>query len=285
MAASAPLQEQQHLWADWPAGREDEKAAFLAQLTQLDGQYGGGLAQYVANAKQLLSDSKAGVNPLDGWAPSVPTGEIITPGSADYAEFEKLGASVAGDTVFVLVAGGLGERLGYSGIKVALPTETLTGQCYLEYYCKYILQLCPRNPCLVIMTSDDTDAPTRSLLEANGHFGMPPSAVVLLKQNKVAAIADNDANLALKKGDRFTIETKPHGHGDVHYLIYEAGLTSDWVAEGRKHIIFFQDTNALIFKVLRLSLSVPLGASLSLSLYILLYIPLALSLSLSLCLP
>jgi hypothetical protein len=37
-------------------------------------------------------------------------------------------------TAFVLVAGGLGERLGYGGIKVALPSEITTGKCYLALY-------------------------------------------------------------------------------------------------------------------------------------------------------
>lgn len=37
----------------------------------------------------------------------------------------------------MLVAGGLGERLGYSGIKVALPTELTTGTTYLQFYLNY----------------------------------------------------------------------------------------------------------------------------------------------------
>jgi len=40
-----------------------------------------------------------------------------------------------------LVAGGLGERLGYDGIKVALPIELATQKTFLEYYCQYILAL------------------------------------------------------------------------------------------------------------------------------------------------
>lgn len=36
------------------------------------------------------------------------------------------------EAAFVLVAGGLGERLGYSGIKVALPTELASGSCFLQ---------------------------------------------------------------------------------------------------------------------------------------------------------
>lgn len=33
------------------------------------------------------------------------------------------------------MAGGLGERLGYDGIKVALPIDLVTNTTYLEYYC------------------------------------------------------------------------------------------------------------------------------------------------------
>ena len=42
------------------------------------------------------------------------------------------GVRAAGDAAFVLVAGGLGERLGYSGIKLALPSDTARGACFLQ---------------------------------------------------------------------------------------------------------------------------------------------------------
>lgn len=38
----------------------------------------------------------------------------------------------AGEAAFVLVAGGLGERLGYSGIKLALPSDSARGACFLQ---------------------------------------------------------------------------------------------------------------------------------------------------------
>ena len=41
----------------------------------------------------------------------------------------------------MLVAGGLGERLGYSGIKIALPAQTVAPQCYLALYAEQILAL------------------------------------------------------------------------------------------------------------------------------------------------
>eukprot|EP00955_Chlamydomonas_euryale_P011223 121202-Chlamydomonas_euryale.AAC.4 len=49
--------------------------------------------------------------------------------------------SQAAHAAFVLVAGGLGERLGYSGIKVALPVECATDTCFLQLYCQFILAL------------------------------------------------------------------------------------------------------------------------------------------------
>ena len=42
------------------------------------------------------------------------------------------GVKAAAQAAFVLVAGGLGERLGYSGIKLALPVDSASGKCFLQ---------------------------------------------------------------------------------------------------------------------------------------------------------
>lgn len=73
--------------------------------------------------------------------PSVPEGEKLDFGSEHFRELERAGVAAAAGCAFVLVAGGLGERLGYSGIKVALPVESASGQCFLELYLKHILAL------------------------------------------------------------------------------------------------------------------------------------------------
>lgn len=58
------------------------------------------------------------MNPFEGCVPSVPEGEKLDWGSPHFRELERAGVAAAGGCAFVLVAGGLGERLGYSGIKV-----------------------------------------------------------------------------------------------------------------------------------------------------------------------
>ena len=99
----------------------------------------------------------------------VPTGENLSHGDENFIKFEEAGVKEAQNAAFVLVAGGLGERLGYNGIKVlndtatlftlccselvkkslnflfpfqvALPFETITGTCFLQNYIESVLAL------------------------------------------------------------------------------------------------------------------------------------------------
>ncbi|XP_004290921.1 PREDICTED: UDP-sugar pyrophosphorylase [Fragaria vesca subsp. vesca] len=260
---------QTHLFEHWdePGVDDEEKKAFFDQVARLNSSYPGGLVSYIKTARELLADSKAGKNPFDGFTPSVPTGETLTLGDDSFMSFEETGVKEVQKAAFVLVAGGLGERLGYNGIKVALPRETTTGTCFLQHYIETILALqdascklsegeCQTKIPLVIMTSDDTHSRTLELLESNYYFGMEPTQVKLLKQEKVACLDDNDARLAVEPRNKYRIQTKPHGHGDVHSLLYSSGLLNEWSDAGLRWVLFFQDTNGLLFNAIPASLGV-----------------------------
>ena len=50
-------------------------------------------------------------------------------------EYEELGLKELSKLGFVLIAGGLGERLGYSGIKIGLKVSIVEAHyTYLHYY-------------------------------------------------------------------------------------------------------------------------------------------------------
>ncbi|KAF8411727.1 hypothetical protein HHK36_004285 [Tetracentron sinense] len=260
---------QSNLFEHWPEpGVDDEKKRnFFDQVTRLNASYPGGLASYIQTARELLADSKAGKNPFDGFTPSVPSGENLTFGDGNFVKFEEAGIREVRNAAFVLVAGGLGERLGYNGIKLALPSVSTTGTCFLQHYIESILALQDASCRLVqgkyqtqipfvIMTSDDTHARTLELLESNAYFGMKPTQVKLLKQEKVACLNDNDAKLAVDPYNKYRIQTKPHGHGDVHSLLYSSGLLNLWHDAGLKWVLFFQDTNGLLFKAIPAALGV-----------------------------
>jgi UDP-sugar pyrophosphorylase len=207
----------------------------------------------------LLRESADGVNPFEDFEALIPEGETLSfdgEGTMPFSEAEQIGIQAMSGAVFVLVAGGLGERLGYSGIKLSLETNLCTNKSYLEIYIRYIkaMQYLAslktgrddiRIP-LVIMTSGDTDELTRKLLQDNDNFGMDEDLVSIVMQDKVAALKDVNAGLALEDDNRWALQTKPHGHGDVHHLLYREGIVDKWVKEGKTHVIFLQDTNALV---------------------------------------
>lgn len=252
---------QTHIFDNWDelGINDDLKQSFAHQLTLLDESYSGGIRQYLSNAKRLLSEAKVGMNPLDGWIPSVPPGIVLEPLSDQFLEFEQKGLSELGHCGFVLVAGGLGERLGFNGIKLALPCDTVTHMSYIEYYCKYILAIQERFSSielpLAIMVSDDTHQKTIDHLEFHCFFGMKPTQITILKQEKVPALMDNECRISMLSP--YSMDTKPHGHGDVHMLMHSSGTVDKWYDLGIKWLYFFQDTNGLAF----LSLPCQLGVS------------------------
>jgi len=257
---------QAHLFKNWPRPGKDDagKHQLLLQLEKINKTYPGGLLSYIENARTLLKDTLVGINPFDGWIPRVPKGERLKFGSEQFLSLEAAGAEELGSTGFVLVAGGLGERLGYSGIKISLPIETSTETCFLEYYIQNILafqrnaQLRTNKKVLLplaIMTSGDTHQRTINLLKENNNFGMEADQITLMQQEKVPALSDNDGSFCLKSP--YVLMTKPHGHGDVHALMQQYGVAKRWMNKLRiKWILFFQDTNGVVFHGLPAALGV-----------------------------
>ena len=56
-------------------------------------------------------------------------------------QLHAAGLAEAAGLAFVLPAGGLGERLGFSGVKLALPSEIASGASVLAVYAGHILAL------------------------------------------------------------------------------------------------------------------------------------------------
>jgi len=86
-------------------------------------------------ARRFLVDSKNNVNPFDNYKPEVPIGVELHAGDSLMDEMEQLGMQELEKVGFVLIAGGLGERLGYSGIKIGLPVCTIEeNYSYIKFY-------------------------------------------------------------------------------------------------------------------------------------------------------
>jgi UDP-sugar pyrophosphorylase len=236
----------------------EEQNEFVNQVNHLDKACRGGIKDYIKRAKTLLERSKNKQNSFHQYKIEVPDDiPRIDIGSEEFYELEELGFNQLKDSVFVLVAGGLGERLGYKGIKIGLQTELLTLRTYIELYIDHIkayedrIRKKENLPSewyipFCIMTSGDTNEGTIKFLKEHSNFGMKENQISLIKQEKIPAILDNECHLALRQ-DKFLLQTKPHGHGDIHYLLYKSGKAKQWLDEGKKYMIQFMDTNALAF--------------------------------------
>ena len=111
---------QQEIIEKYNNSKEEEKKDFINQFNSLEKATPGGIKDYLQRAKILLEDSKNNVNPFKEYNPEVPLGFDIKIGSEQFYELDKLGFTQIKNTVFVLVAGGLGERLGYPDIKIGI---------------------------------------------------------------------------------------------------------------------------------------------------------------------
>ncbi|SBS84423.1 UTP--glucose-1-phosphate uridylyltransferase, putative [Plasmodium ovale] len=184
----------------------------------------------------------------------------------EFIHYEEIGLQYIDKVCFILLAGGLGERLNHKDIKLKLMTNLVSERTYIEYYCNYLktfqnfIKINKDKEIdipFVIMLSDDTYESTIGFLHRNCYFSLKKEQIYFLKQKKVLCFKDNKANLHFTyENDTFHFSKKPHGHGDIHSLI-EKHVQLDYLIQmGYKYLYFFQDTNALAMKVLFVCLGV-----------------------------
>ncbi|SBT71701.1 UTP--glucose-1-phosphate uridylyltransferase, putative [Plasmodium malariae] len=184
----------------------------------------------------------------------------------EYIYYENIGLQEIDRVCFILLAGGLGERLNHKDIKLKLITDVVSEKTYIEYYCNYLKafqDFIKKNKNkeidipFIIMLSDDTYEKTIDFFQCNKYFFLKKSQIYFLKQKKVFCFKDNEAHLDfIYKNNTFYFSKKPHGHGDIHSLINKHIEIDDLVRKGYKYLYFFQDTNALAIKVLFVCLGV-----------------------------
>ena len=237
---------QEHLYANWdaPGLHDDKKRSFLATLLTAHKSYPGGIPAYIKNARILLADAATGRNPFEGYLPEQPGLVDLSAFGPAYSEVEAIGLKAFADTAVVLVAGGLGERLGYHGIKLDIPVEVTESTSYLAHYADVIASASRRlgrEIPLVIMTSRDTNAGTLATLAANKNFGLAEGQITVLLQELVPSVADLEGHLALER--TYELVMKPHGHGDIHMLLHTSGTAKKLASAGVRYLLFIQDTN------------------------------------------
>ena len=229
---------QSHVLAFWESLDADGRARLLAQVSAID----------FADLAQLRETLASG----DSAARSTP--EPIEPAPVSVLEGEARAAAVAcgeaelraGRVGVLIVAGGQGTRLGFSGPKGCYPIGPVTNASLFHFHARKVLALrraYGRPVPLYIMTSGANEAATRAHFAENRFFGLPEEDVRFFSQGMWPALLP-DGRLVLDRPDNIFLS--PDGHGGVLAALDRSGALADMEARGLSSICYLQVDNPMV---------------------------------------
>ena len=161
--------------------------------------------------------------------------------------FEAIGVEAikAGKVAAVLLAGGMGTRLGVDGPKGAYNIGITKPLYIFEQQMKNLAEVnekCGVKVPLYIMTSDKNHEQTTSFWKEHGYFGYPESDVKFFKQDMAPAV-DFDGKIILETKD--TPALSPNGNGGWFGSLKRAGLVEDLHKRGVEWLNIYAVDNVL----------------------------------------
>lgn len=162
-------------------------------------------------------------------------------------EFEKVGIEAIrqGKVAALLLGGGAGTRLGFSGPKgtynVGITREFYIYQAQFET----MLSVCEKAGAyfpLLIMTSESNDADTRAFLKEHSYFGFPEDKIFFFVQS-MAPTCDFDGKVYLEGKDK--VSMSPNGNGGFFKDIIKCGLDKKLREMGVEWLNIFAIDNVL----------------------------------------
>jgi UDP-N-acetylglucosamine/UDP-N-acetylgalactosamine diphosphorylase len=167
---------------------------------------------------------------------------------AGYEQARQLGAKILseGKVATLLVAGGLGTRLGFDGPKGVLEVGPLSRKSLFQLHAEKLLHLNRKFNTRIpwyIMTSDQNDAATKTFFSERDFFGLNPDDVFFFTQGTIPAL-DPQGKLMLDAKDHIFVG--PDGHGGVLPALRDSGALDDLARRGIEKVFYFQIDNVLL---------------------------------------
>ncbi|HHN46494.1 MAG TPA: UDPGP type 1 family protein, partial [Planctomycetes bacterium] len=236
---------QEHLLAFADGLNERERAAFFAQLDAAD----------IETVLHLFRDLVCGGHKGEA-VPAVeelaPPPYIKYPRAKEewraWQEAERAGVSALknGEVACLMVAGGQGSRLGFSGPKGAFPIGPLTRRSLFHLQAEKVLaasRRCGRAVPFLIMVSETNEEDSRGFFVEHDYFGLEPEDIFFFKQENIPAVDAHGRILLEEKGRLFTA---PNGHGGCIKALLASGALDMLEERGVKYVSYFQVDNPLV---------------------------------------
>ncbi|MDO4614610.1 MAG: UTP--glucose-1-phosphate uridylyltransferase [Lachnospiraceae bacterium] len=224
---------QEHLLHYYEELSENEKTALLEQISSLDFSY---LKEF---GKRSLPQSRGEISPIRAMRE-----QDIAPQREKLSE-TGLQAIRDGRLCAVLLAGGMGTRLGFDGPKGTLDigkTRSVFIFQRLIENLKEVTDAAGTAIRLFIMTSDKNGAETRSFFKKHDYFGYPEEKISFFVQD-MAPVVDDAGKVLLETPGK--IATSPNGNGGWFRSLAGAGFLDLLNREGIEWINVFSVDNVL----------------------------------------
>lgn len=223
---------QEHLLRFWDCLSAQEKKHLQEQIEKIDWSL-------LDEIDKPVSQSEGRIEPLGGMGIS----EI----KRRKEELEAAGKQVvhAGKVAAVLLAGGMGTRLGSLSPKGTYNIGVTRPLYIFEMLIRNLTEsakACDAKIPLLIMTSEKNDAETRAFFKEHGYFGYPASLVRFFPQ-QMAVCVGLDKKVILE--DKDTVAFSPNGNGGWYSSLERAGLLQDGLLKGVEWFNVFAVDNVL----------------------------------------
>ena len=240
---------QEHLLAFWDGLNDLQREDLAGQIDKIDPQLFRELKAEFHNQSQSDQDSSKWAT-LAARAEAPPAMRLDgtgVPFSAD--EARACGAEIlrAGQVGMILVAGGLGTRLGFDQPKGMFPLGPLSQRALFEILIDQLRAVARRYGAaipLYVMTSPATDAITRQFLSEHRWFGLPANDGHIFCQSTMWAVDDNFERILLESPGSLFVG--PDGHGGMLAALAKSGCLVDAERRGIKYFFYGQIDNPLL---------------------------------------
>jgi UDP-N-acetylglucosamine/UDP-N-acetylgalactosamine diphosphorylase len=161
-------------------------------------------------------------------------------------EAQRVGEELlkAGRVGALLVAGGLGTRLGFDRPKGMFAMGPVSGAPLFQILAEQVVARSRRSGRPIpyfIMTSRATHDETVQFFAENRYFGLPAADVFFFQQGEMPAVDSATGRLLLS--DRGTLSTSPDGHGGILAALARAGLLDEMAGRGIDYLHYHQVDN------------------------------------------
>jgi UDP-N-acetylglucosamine/UDP-N-acetylgalactosamine diphosphorylase len=153
-----------------------------------------------------------------------------------------------GEVCCLVLAGGLGTRLGFGAPKGLYPIGPITGKSLFQWFAEKIKFIsrwaeCTRWMPWLIMTSSVTHTQTAAFFQEQGHFGLGEEDVHFIEQGTIPAV---DLNGKLLMDSKWHICENPDGHGGAINALGKSGVFEHLLQMGIEQIFVHNIDNPLV---------------------------------------